>query len=946
MMALGSLGFLSPFLLAGLLALPAIWWLLRMTPPRPNEVVFPPTRLLKDIETTEETPAHSPWWLTLLRMILAALVILALAKPVLNPDREALGGSGPLLLVFDNGWGSGAGWERMREAAESYIGRAERDDRTVILAPTASREPVADPVAAGEARERLEGVTPLPYAPDREGLARRLEEKYPAASGMAVVWLSDGLDHGGASVLTPLLEKLGALTVLRPGAEEGPLAMRASSGRGELGGTVLNPLGGAREGMIQAVTAKGERLAEAPFSIPAGQREGEASLALPLEIRNQTARLEIAGERSAGAVSLLDARSRWRRIGIISGEAQELNQPLLSPLYYVERALGPFADIVPSRDPNLASAVGQIEAENVTTLILADVGKLPDEAVAGLRTFLDGGGVLVRFAGPKLEQGGDELMPVTLRAGGRSLGGSLSWSTPQPLAPFEDGGPFSGLAIPGDVTVNRQVLADPAALGAAQVWARLADGTPLVTARAQGDGWLILFHVTANSDWSNLPLSGLFVEMLRRISAIGGEGGASPTDGAALEMESGPRVVAADGALAPLQTLDGFGRLGAPPARATAIDPSEIDNVRAGPEHPPGYYGPSGAPRAVNLIRDDTELAPLGAAETGASARSYAMQKPVPLDSWMLIAALVLFLADVIATLWLASGWRPWRRAAPQAAAVALALLIAADAAPARAQAPDPAPAASSAPADAFSIEAALATRLAYVVTGDQQVDEASRRGLEGLGKVLASRTALEPAEPMGVNVETDELTFFPILYWPVLDDAEPLQGATLAKIDAFMKQGGLIVFDTRDQQTNIEGMGQGGSPSLRRLIGQLDIPPLESAPPDHVLTKSFYLLRGFPGRYDGGALFVEASAATETERAERSRRADGVSSILITSNDFAGAWALDDRNRPLYPVVPGGETQREMAFRAGVNIVMYALTGNYKADQVHVPALLERLGQ
>jgi hypothetical protein len=81
-------------------------------------------------------------------------------------------------------------------------------------------------------------------------------------------------------------------------------------------------------------------------------------------------------------------------------------------------------------------------------------------------------------------------------------------------------------------------------------------------------------------------------------------------------------------------------------------------------------------------------------------------------------------------------------------------------------------------------------------------------------------------------------------------------------------------------------------------------------------------------------------------ERSERARRTDGVSSLVITSNDLASAWALDNANRPLYPVVPGGEFQREMAFRAGVNLVMYALTGNYKADQVHVPALLERLGQ
>jgi hypothetical protein len=228
------------------------------------------------------------------------------------------------------------------------------------------------------------------------------------------------------------------------------------------------------------------------------------------------------------------------------------------------------------------------------------------------------------------------------------------------------------------------------------------------------------------------------------------------------------------------------------------------------------------------------------------------------------------------------------------------------------------------------------------VLTGDQQIDDASAEGLAGLSKVLKARTALEPGEPIGVDIDKDELTFFPVLYWPVREDAAPLSDATLSKVDAFMKQGGLIVFDTRDQGTAIGGNTQ--NKGLTQLIGQLDVPPLEPVPENHVLTKSFYLLQSFPGRWDGGSLWVEAEN-TNDGQAERSRT-EGVSSIVITSNDFASAWALDSANRPIYPVVPGGEVQREMAFRSGVNIVMYALTGNYKADQVHVPALLERLGQ
>jgi hypothetical protein len=334
------------------------------------------------------------------------------------------------------------------------------------------------------------------------------------------------------------------------------------------------------------------------------------------------------------------------------------------------------------------------------------------------------------------------------------------------------------------------------------------------------------------------------------------------------------------------------------------------------------------------------------------------MKKPMALEPWLYLAAIGLFVIDILAMLVLSGGLRVRRRAVATAGAILLAVaLLQAVSGSARAQqAPDAAPAApppvtapqtdaaSTSPAD-FALKASLQTHLAYVVTGDPEIDRTSEEGLSGLSKVLRARTALEPAEPMGVDIDKDELAFFPILYWPVREDAEALSDATLAKVDAFMKQGGLIVFDTRDHETGFSGTGAQAK-ALNRLIGQLDIPPLEPVPESHVLTKSFYLMHSFPGRWDGGALWVEAEPQDEAERSERSRRTDGVSSIIITSNDLAGAWALDDANRPIYPTVPGGEVQREMAFRAGVNIVMYALTGNYKADQVHVPALLERLGQ
>ncbi|HEX2448752.1 MAG TPA: DUF4159 domain-containing protein [Methyloceanibacter sp.] len=967
MMTIGAIGFLQPWVLAALAALPAIWWLLRLTPPSPQVVVFPPTRLLKDLKTTEETPAHSPWWLTALRMLLAALLIFALARPVLNPDQQTFAGEGPLLLVIDNGWASAAHWPERREAIEAAIDRAGRDGRTVLLAFTAPGQPISDPLSPEQARERVGGLNPEPYAPDRTSLAPALEKQLGGKTDYSVLWLSDGLDYGEGDAFAKTLAKLagssGSFAVLRPGQDDAALALGQTAGdKGELAARVMSGAEGPRSGVVKALTGRGEPLGEAAFSIAQGKREAIANFDLPLEIRNQVARMEISGERSAGAVHLLDGRSQWHRVGIVSGESREAAQPLLSPLYYVQRALSPYADVITPGEGNVSNAIHSLIEQKVSTIVLADIGKLVAGTQEELEAWLKSGGVLIRFAGPRLEQGGDELLPVALRRGGRSLGGSLSWSTPQPLAPFEEKSPFRGLAVPPDVKINRQVLADPTVASESEVWATLADGTPLVTAAKQGQGFIVLFHVTANSDWSNLPLSGLFVEMLRRVVALGPSQVTIDSGKEASTVEASPAAstaAASSGALPPLQTLDGFGQLGSPPLRAAPISPDKLDTLVPGPDHPPGYYGPSGAARAFNLITAKTVLKPLADVEGSSAIGGYTMKKPVALEPWLYLAAIGLFVIDILAMLVLSGGVRFGRRTAATSAAILLALALLPTlthsaraqealevAPPAAAPAPDTSQAnASPAAPEDFALKASLQTHLAYVITGDGEIDRASEEGLSGLSKVLRARTALEPAEPMGVDINKDELAFFPILYWPVREDAQPLSDATLAKVDAFMKQGGLIIFDTRDHETGFSGTGAQGK-ALTRLIGQLDIPPLEPVPENHVLTKSFYLMHSFPGRWDGGALWVEAEPEDEAERNERSRRTDGVSSIVITSNDFAGAWALDEANRPIYPTVPGGEVQREMAFRAGVNIVMYALTGNYKADQVHVPALLERLGQ
>ena len=362
--------------------------------------------------------------------------------------------------------------------------------------------------------------------------------------------------------------------------------------------------------------------------------------------------------------------------------------------------------------------------------------------------------------------------------------------------------------------------------------------------------------------------------------------------------------------------------------------------------------------RALNLFHDGNlpNILPKEAIPARVDIRTYATTEPIKLKKWLFLAALLLFLADTMVMLYIRG--LPQRSLMRASAGVNVLLvgglltvgLMLSEQAVAQTDTgtQNQSDTQFSQEIDQISLESALQTRLAYVLTGNLESDEKARDGLTGLSRYIAERTALEPGTPVGVNLDEDELAFFPILYWPIDPIAESPSPQGLARVDSFMKNGGTVVFDTADQ---ISG-GQFGSGSttpqgekLREILMQLDVPPLEPVPTDHVLTKAFYLLRDFPGRWTGSPLWVER-LQTSGSGNRPVRASDGVSPIMITGNDLAGAWAMSDDNEFLFPTVPDNPRQREMAFRVGINIIIYTLTGNYKADQVHVPALLERLGQ
>ena len=931
-----ALGFAVPWALGALVVLPAIWWLLKVNPPAPRMIQFPAVRFLLGLRGEEQTPAKTPLWLLLLRLVIATLLILSVAGPLLNPSPR-LAGQGPLLLIIDDGWASAIGWKNRIQTLITLIEQGARDDRNIIIARAApdlsvdgdTSIEITDPLTAKAAREFAQALMPQPWPLDRDALLARLSlDEFQESIGEAalVAWLSDGLDAGSPTQTLEFakgLQRFGPVKIYTEALSRRAMILLAprNTGLGLIARVLRPEVGDASTVWVRATAEDGKLIDRVPIRFNPDDKLGEQPFNLPANLRNKIFRIDLEGIPGAGSVVLLDERWRRRTVGLISGGGFESHQPLLSDLYYLERALSPYNEV-------RYGDIGSLIHDDLSILMLADIGHLPEREQKTLATWVEEGGVLVRFAGPRLSTGVDSLVPVPLRnTGGRALGGALSWQEPMRLAAFDAASPFAELKIPDDVVINRQVLAEPSPEMSVRTWARLVDGTPLVTGLSKGDGWLVLFHTTANTDWSNLVLSGLFVDMLRRVVELGDEAGDEV--GAAL--------------LPPLKVLDGFGRLGPPNVDSFSIQAAAVGNQAIDSAHPPGLYGTATIRRALNLGDQIDNLAPIEDLPLGIENVQLDGDLQISLRPWLMLVAIILAFADQVVALWMRGllPMRRWGKVGP----VTFFLLCPAviqlmDGASVHAQTTNSDVGQSeslSDPNDAFLTDATRGVRLAYVVTGDDEVDSISRAGLVGLSWVLRQRTAVEPTRPAAVDPEADNLILYPLLYWPITDQQSLLSASALANIDHYLQVGGMILLDTRDQAVNErpKAAGQRSTNLLQQMLGNLNLPSLSMVPQGHALTQSFYLIDHFPGRWDGGDVWVEQYEGGIN---------DGVSSLVVGGNDWAAAWALSPSGNPLFPAVPGGERQRELAFRFGINLTMYALTGNYKADQVHIPAILRRL--
>jgi hypothetical protein len=738
----------------------------------------------------------------------------------------------------------------------------------------ATNAPLAlpDVTDAATAAHRLAALAPQPWPSDRLAAAALLR----SAPERTRYYLADGTDGDDFSAFLGALHPTRILKPFTLPPLLGPPTLSAN------GGLTVHATSDPGDQPLLAETATGAVLARQSFG-----PSGNASFSLPPSLQNRIARLVLAGEQTAGGTALTDSALHTILAGLDTRSAKA-ETPFLGTLYYLRRALPTSARIA-------TGTLTQLVTAHAGVIFLTDTPLSAAEQDAA-RRYVEAGGVLVRFAGPQTADMPDTLSADPLLRGDRRLGGALSWTTPETLAPFPAASPFAGLTPDPKITVSRQILADPTSLDPATVWASLNDGTPLILGKTLGHGTLVNILTSANTDWSNLVLSGLYPQFLARLAALSQN---TPTAG---------------GTAQPLNAmLNAFGTLVAPTTPA-ALTPTQRDTATISATQPPGLYGTGDGAVALNLGQHVP--APVAARLAGAQPLGDATP-PQRLGPDLIAAAMLLLALDLLISLAL-RGTFARRRFVFMAV---LALGLPALSRPAHAQ------------------NAALQTELGYILTGNPATDQLSADALASLSAAVSDHTSVTLGPPAALDPGHGDLSLYPLIYWPLSPGAPPLVPAACARLSDYMSHGGLLVIDTQGSDADAPGSGagfaDGAAATFARDTACLNVPPLEKLTTANVLAHDFYIIPGFPGRFIGAPVLIATASG---------RDADNVTPLIVGQNDWAGAWARDASGSAEQTPIPDGEAQRLIADRFGINLVIYALTGSYKADQNAAPAVLDQL--
>ena len=853
-----------PLFLILLVLLPFLWRFLRHMPPAPRRVFFGGTMLLQQKAMRSEKKKHNVW-LLLLRLLAVALMIVAASQPRLFDDTvppSTATSDTPPLLIMDLDWASGQNFAAMQEQAVTWLDGHGAPVLLMSSTPT-TRGSLLPPQLMSEraARRWVQQQVPRAWFNDYE----EAQSLLASVRASRVMWVTHDMAQGGKKEFADFLAAKGDLTIALT-----PLPSLAIVGQ---------PRDGAPATAIADVKSRDDSLARAlSFANHKGRNQttvtisGSAAIDMPplLKTREPTAELIVSDQRHAAA-RLLFARAlpSWR-LGIIAGRQVS---PLLEESHYITQASVRFSS-------PLTGTVQSLQQQS-RVIIRTDNVTLTPEQEESLTQWVADGGHLIRFAGSRLYHLADN-QPYAHFALTPLQQGELSERAALPLLPFAQTSPLFDVSIPSDLTLTPHLLLREQPDSPIEIWAQLEGGIPWIVSRSHHKGRETLVLTTANTEWSDLVLSPLFPPLLERLTAVQTSFVADNTAASSGEWQA-------------LVTLNGYGeRTPHDDSFFASFDTTDAPSAA----HPPGLYRHrlNGITVAHNLGDHIDDLTPFS--DFPASARfahdGNSTQPIIDLAPYLALVALLLWLMD----LWLLRFL----------SYLILVLIVL------------PSPSWGDISDDGWR----AASHPTIGIISQTTVPSWLHQALKGISDTTSQRTTTDMATPRIVDLQSDTLPLYPMLYWRFADGMKPLDKNQAARLNRYMEQGGILLLDVSDWEGDVTTM-------TRHLV----IPPLVPMPYDHALTRAFYLLERAPN-FNSQDVWLSRQPHPLH---------DHVSPVIVLNHDYARMWlAYHVSRHSSSPFAAPPAASVDGAVRFGVNLILYGLTGQYKKDQVHLDIILKRL--
>ena len=887
------------FAFSGLITLPIIFLLIKYYPPKPKKRVYSSFFLLKNIINRNTIKTNFPLWLLLFRLLICFLIILFFSDPYFKKDQQTENYEN-YIIISDNAWSKASNWQNYKNIVKEISLEAENNSKKIHLY-LASNEDLFDPVifrSQNEISEYLNKNPPIAKQITRENINEILKmNNFFKTSKVFFIYSNYDSSSKNAQLETlRLIEENNPATIIINPVEK-ITYLKEVAINNEKVEIKIKRIGiyNNQDLTLEIYDKNEDILFKKKYYFNKNVDEFKLIESFPIETINQFFKITILNESHAGAHYYLDDYRKSLSIGIVAENDSFIEKPLLSPIYYLKKSLD--KDHIINFAP-----IDKLIDNNKSIIFLPSDSKLEKSDIQKLKSWIQSGGTLIKFSDKKIvSQKNLYFDGVAYFQSLREIATDFSLQNNLSIKSFEKDSIFSNLKIPADLIFKKQLIIDGFAPDIS-ILASLEDQSPLITMKNLGVGKVILFHITSNNEWSNLPLSSLFRDIISRLLFI-----------PKLQKYKNSEDLTLKSA------INSFGKLAEPLKNYTLRNNFGEIKIYPSSRNPAGIYENENFSIALNLSTNlNTETFLSNSTEKIIIKNNY-QKNILKLNSLILSLIFIMFFIDMIISIIMKKNLLQ-KSMLKNLNLIAFACIIFVICIGQK---------------KIYAEENYNGIYLAYVRSEDPLLNQIANSGLEKLKEYLIERTSISPKGVKEINLATDKLFYYPLIYWQISEIVPRLNNETIEKIKNYFETGGIILFDFINLSKSFYSESETQLEILKSLFSDLGIDSLQQVNKDHTLTRSYYLLDNYPGRFDNKILLID------TENLDKK---DGVSSAVVGLNHWIGAWAVDENNYPLYQAVPGGERQRELSFRFGINLIMYALTGNYKSDQIHNKSILKRL--